>query len=422
MFIEPMLKTFKDYGQLVALLDIDPLRFKVTADKFPITKEVATFLPDEFDRMMQETKPDVVIVVGADHSHAHYIIKALAYDVDVITEKPMATTSEQCRDILQAEAKSKGKVTVAFNYRYAPIHRRLKEMVLEGKVGRITSVDLNWYVDTHHGASYFKRWNRTRANSGGLSIHKSTHHFDLVNWWIAQKPVEAFAYGALNYFGPDGELNPKQEDGRFCGTCQVRQDCSYYTRWSSRSKDPIIADDHVTIGSEKSSPYSNYRRDACIFDSAIDIEDTYTAVVKYDKGALLSYSINFSLPYEGYRLAINGTKGRLESQHFHSSRVPFEVPVQTIEYYPMFGSKEVIHVLHNEGGHGGGDPILLEDLFLGPDPRRSYEILSGAQAGTESVLTGEAVWRSAKEGRPIRIAELLTGKAEISSDVGAMVL
>jgi predicted dehydrogenase len=166
MFIEPMLKTFKISSKLVALLDIDPMRFKVTADKYPQTKEVATFLPNEFDRMMKETKPDVIIVVGADHSHAQYITKALAYDVDVITEKPMATTSAQCRDILEAEKKSKGKVTVTFNYRYAPIHRRLKELVMEDKVGRITSVDLNWYVDTHHGSSYFKRWNRTRANSG----------------------------------------------------------------------------------------------------------------------------------------------------------------------------------------------------------------------------------------------------------------
>ena len=68
-------------------------------------------------------------------------------------------------------------------------------MVWEGRLGRITSVDLNWYLDTYHGSSYFKRWNRRREMSGGLSIHKSTHHFDLVNWWIGQKPVEAFAYG-----------------------------------------------------------------------------------------------------------------------------------------------------------------------------------------------------------------------------------
>jgi predicted dehydrogenase len=76
--------------------------------------------------------------------------------------------------------------------------------------------------------------------------------------------------------------------------------------------------------------------------------------LKYDKGALLNYSVHFSAPYEGYRLAINGTKGRLETQEYHApARVPFEVPEQTIDYYPLFESKETIRVVRQPGGHGG---------------------------------------------------------------------
>src|SRR5699024_2931655 len=185
--------------------------------------DVRSYGEDEFDKMIAETKPDVIIVAGRDDSHAKYILLALENDLDVITEKPMVTKADDARKIIEAEAKSKGKVTVTFNYRYAPIHTKIKEMVREGKVGRVTSIDLNWYLDTYHGSSYFKRWNRMREFSGGLSIHKSTHHFDLVNWWIDQKPVEVFAYGALNYYGPEGELNPKKEDGRHCGTCDYRE-------------------------------------------------------------------------------------------------------------------------------------------------------------------------------------------------------
>ncbi|MEI7024866.1 Gfo/Idh/MocA family protein [Paenibacillus sp. y28] len=415
MFIEPIVKTFSAHGQVVGLLDVDPRRFEVCFERIPQLSGIPVYAPDQFESMIRETQPDVVIVAGADHTHEQYIVKALEHDLDVITEKPMATTSEECRRILDAEAKSKGKVTVAFNYRYMPIHTKLKEMILEGKIGRVTSVDLNWYIDTFHGASYFKRWNRVRSNSGGLSIHKSTHHFDLVNWWIDQVPVEAFAYGALNYYGPNGELNPAKEDGRYCGTCTVKQDCSYYMRWSTRSREVVPVDDHVgsVTQLQGQSNYTGYRPDACIFDSEIDIEDTYTAVVKYDRGALLSYSVNFSVPYEGYRLAINGTKGRLETQEYHSpGRTPFPVPQQTIDYLPLFGSKETIHVVFTEGGHGGGDPVILEDMFLGPDPRRSYEILSGARAGTNSVLTGEAVWKSVQSGAPVRIQELLEDRSE----------
>jgi predicted dehydrogenase len=245
MFIRPILDTYSAQCEVVGILDIDPKRLDNCRRKFAQLEGIPGYMPNEFERMLKETKPDVVIVAGADHTHADYIVGALEHGLDVISEKPMATTGEDCKRILDAQAKSKGYCYVAFNYRYMPIHMKIKELIQEGKVGRITSVDLNWYIDTYHGASYFKRWNRKRSNSGGLSIHKSTHHFDLVNWWVDQKPVEAFAYGALNYYGPEGELNPKKEDGRYCGTCKVKHDCTYYMRWSTRSKEIVVEDDHL---------------------------------------------------------------------------------------------------------------------------------------------------------------------------------
>lgn len=423
MFAKPILTTFAGSCELVGLLDRDPARFDLYRTRFPENPDVATYGEHEFDRMVDETRPDVIIVAGRDDTHAKYLIAALKRDLDVITEKPMVTTGEDCRRVVEAERASKGSVTVTFNYRYAPVHTKIKEMVLEGKLGRITSIDLNWYLDTHHGSSYFKRWNRVRELSGGLSIHKCTHHFDLVNWWIDQKPVEVFSYGALNYYGAEGEANPKKEDGRHCGTCEHTADCAYYSRWNARSKNIQVPDDH--LGSleavKQSFPYSDYRPDQCIFDSQINIEDTYSAAIKYSGGALLSYSVNFSLPYEGYRLAINGTKGRLETTEYHApKRTPFPTPVQTIDYFPLFGSKETIHVVHKEGGHGGGDPLLLEDLFMGEDPSRPYRILSGAKDGAFSVAAGEAMWRSVKEHRPITIEEVLSGSKNdpVSSVIG----
>lgn len=131
------------------------------------------------------------------------------------------------------------------------------------------------------------------------------------------------------------------------------------------------------------------------------------ASVAYDQGALLSYSIQFSAPYEGYRLAINGTKGRIETNEFHvPSRIPFQFPEQTIAYYPMFGGKETIEVVKQSGGHGGGDPLLLADLFLGKDLLIPYDISAGAEAGAYSIALGEGMWRSVAEKRPIEIEEL----------------
>ncbi|MCL7748254.1 Gfo/Idh/MocA family protein [Halalkalibacter alkaliphilus] len=406
MFIKPILTKFSQENEIVGLLDQDERRGDLIYERFPELRDVPYYSPEAFSEMISKTRPTTVIVTSRDDTHVDYILQGLKYDLDIICEKPMVITSQDARRVMEAEESSKGKVTVAFNYRYNPFHRKIKEIILEGKIGKITSIDLNWYIDTYHGSSYFKRWNRMRKHSGGLSVHKSTHHFDLVNWWIDQKPVEVFAYGDLHYYGKHGEENPSQIDNRYCGTCTEKLLCNYYSRWNNRTNSEVVKDDHVKAEVEQN--YTNYRPDACIFDHEIEIEDTYVATVKYNQGALLSYSINFSLPYEGYRLAINGTKGRIETQEFHElSRIPFPVPEQTIDYFPLFGSKEIIHVVQNEGGHGGGDPLIQEDLFLGIDSSRKYEILAGSRAGAYSIAVGEGVWKSSKENKPIRIDQLL---------------
>ncbi|GAF13497.1 LOW QUALITY PROTEIN: oxidoreductase [Bacillus sp. JCM 19045] len=407
MFIEPILKRFPNKNKIVALLDFDSRRYDQCLDMYPELANVPFYLPNQFTQMVKEAGITKVIVTSRDDTHVDYILQALALDLDVISEKPMVTTAEDACRVLEAEQNSKGRVTVAFNYRYSPHHLKIKELIQSGAIGRVTSVDLNWYVDTYHGSSYFKRWNRNRAFSGGLSIHKSTHHFDLVNWWVDQLPETVFAFGDLHYYGSASELNPSMKDGRHCGTCTEQQDCSYYRRWFGRGDSAVAKDDHLMAGQDIQA-YSDYRPDSCIFDSEIEIEDTYAATVRYSGGTLLSYSINFSVPYEGYRLAINGTKGRIETQEYHApSRTPFPVAAQTIDYIPLFGRKQIIHVVENEGGHGGGDPLIQEDLFLGVDQTRPVEVLAGAEAGAYSIAVGEAVWKSVKEGKPITVQSLL---------------
>ena len=412
MYIEPMVNLYGDHCRPVGLLDPDPRRFEACRAACPQTRTTPVYGLEEFDLMVAETKPDAIIVAGTDNTHADYIVKALSCGLEVIVEKPMATTSADCRRVMEAERQSKGRVIVAFNYRYMPVHTCIKELLIEERIGRVTAIDLNWSIDTYHGASYFKRWNRLRRMSGGLSVHKSSHHFDLVHWWLGQAPVEVFAYGALHHYGPHGELNPVVREGRHCETCDDKPHCAYYMRWSSRSEASLPPDDHLGTLREGRHVvnYSGYRPDACIFDAEIDIEDTYSAIVQYEGGALLSYSISFSAPYEGYRLAISGTKGRIETtQYLAPARLPYPAPASTIDVIPLFGAKETIYPLRRAGGHGGGDPLLLEDLFLGDDPARNYEIASDARAGAYAVATGEAVWRSVKENRPMRLAELLGG-------------
>jgi len=160
-----------------------------------------TYLADDFDRMVADTEPDTVIVTTVDATHHQYIVRAMELGRDVITEKPMTTDAERMRAIFDAIARTGRSLRVAFNYRYAPAYTTFRRLMMDGVVGRPLLVDFSWVLDTRHGADYFRRWHRERSHSGGLLVHKATHHFDLVNWWIGATPVRVFASGGLRFYG-----------------------------------------------------------------------------------------------------------------------------------------------------------------------------------------------------------------------------
>ena len=76
----------------------------------------------------------------------------------------------------------------------------MKELLQSGVIGEVISVHFEWLLDTVHGADYFRRWHRDKRNSGGLMVHKSTHQFDLVNWWLDSTPQTVFGMGGLRFY------------------------------------------------------------------------------------------------------------------------------------------------------------------------------------------------------------------------------
>ena len=410
LFLDLPLKNYKRHCDIVAMLDRD--RSRMLSYNSSRNTNIPIFGPDEFEKMLTQCRPDIVAIACCDADHHHYVIDSLRHGVDVIVEKPLTTDEKKCAAIAKAARENKAKITVTFNYRYTPATTKIREIIADGKVGRIVSVDLNWYLDTYHGSSYFQRWNRLREVSGGLSVHKACHHFDLVRWWIGQNVSEVFAYGALNFYGPNGVHNPltPQEigDGRTCPTCNKRTLCKYYMRWNRdeyRSGGTAKIDDHIDIAQK----YDGYSPRQCIYDPAINIEDTYAAVIRYNGGVFLNYSLNGSVPYEGFRLGINGTEGRIEYKELHGeNRIPFTPdPCDSrITYIPMFGGREQIDVVNDGGGHGGGDPLLLDELLIGHDSLLKVSRTADWRDGIESVLTGVAVYKSVLEHRSVSVDEL----------------
>jgi predicted dehydrogenase len=207
MFSQALLKTYKDAGTLAALCDSNSHRMSYY-NKFFQTEfkagPIPTYPPADFEKMIVKEKINTVIVTTIDRTHHDYIIRAMDLGCNVITEKPMTTDVAKCRAILEAIERTGRSLRVTFNYRYALARTKVKELLQTGTIGQVKSVHFEWLLDTIHGADYFRRWHRDKKNSGGLMIHKSTHHFDLVNWWLGSAPETVFGFGNLAFYGRPG--------------------------------------------------------------------------------------------------------------------------------------------------------------------------------------------------------------------------
>ena len=388
MYAGPIKETYGDVAEVVGIYDINPLRIAALKERVGIDCPAY----DDCDKMLAELKPDAAIVTTVDRYHHEYIIKTLEAGADAITEKPMTIDEEKCNAVLEAEQRTGRKVTVTFNYRFAPYATSVKQAVMDGLVGDVLNVDFEYLLDTSHGADYFRRWHRRKENSGGLLVHKATHHFDLINWWIEAEPVAVMAFGTRRFYGPT-----REERGERCLTCPYKKSCEFYF--------DIEANELNRKLYRECESADGYYRDRCVFAEEIDIEDSMSVNVKYNKGALLSYSLIAHSPYEGYKASISGTKGRLEIAEYHSGLRHAE-PAYYFELYDRQGRKVEYTVPKATGGHGGGDIKLLDTLFKEgiPDPLGHQ---AGSFAGAVSILTGIAANKSIKESRNIRINDLV---------------
>jgi predicted dehydrogenase len=388
MYAKPIAERFRDTAELVGVFDVNLARAGYFSRE---CGDVSVF--GDFDEMIRRVKPEYVIVTTVDRYHHEYIIRALDAGCDVITEKPMTIDDEKCRAVLAAEKRNGRKITVTFNYRFAPYVTRVKELLREGTIGQVLSIDFEWFLDTRHGADYFRRWHRRKENSGGLLVHKATHHFDMVNWWIEDEPRTVYAFGERRVYGPT-----RAERGVRCSTCDYTRTCEFYVDLRSRPvmKGLYFDAEHV----------DGYYRDGCVFSDEIDIEDTMSATVRYDSGILLSYSLVAYSPYEGWRAALNGTNGRMEVQEFHSGHFA-QNSTNHVKVFNRKGEIVTYDIRKPEGVHGGGDARLLERLFGGhadPDPLGH---MADSRAGAMSILIGIAANKSIATGEPIRVLDLL---------------
>ncbi|MCO1653713.1 Gfo/Idh/MocA family oxidoreductase [Pseudonocardia humida] len=427
MYVDALLGSHADVGELVALCDPNPTRMAYYQDLHraarPAACDLPQYPPERFADLLAEQRPDGVIVTSVDATHAEYVCASLAAGAAVICEKPLTTTARDCRRIAEAAAASTAPVVVTFNYRYSPRNSAVREVIAAGEIGEVTSVHFEWVLDTVHGADYFRRWHRDKARSGGLLVHKASHHFDLVNWWLDDEPERVVAMGGLRFYGAGAAA------GRGVGGRPERSHGD-----PGLAEDPfgidLAADPRLRRLYLDAEADDGYLRDRDVFAEGISIEDNMAVLVGYRRGATLSYSLNAHAPWEGYRVSVNGTAGRLElavveRAEVHGPRAGARNAVDPSAHPDADGGERArrpgaellvqrhweparrVPITEGKGAHGGGDALLLDDLFRPDRPVDPLRRTAGWRDGVRAVGVGVAANESLETGRPVDLAELL---------------
>lgn len=408
-------------AELVGLLDRNPGRVQHhlgrLAEAGLDTSGIVTGSGDDLEKVLADQVADRLIVTSPDFTHADYIVRGLDAGVDVVVEKPLTIDPESARRIVGAVERTGKQVVVTHNYRYSPRNSTLKEVVKSGRIGTVLSVTFEWVLDTAHGADYFRRWHRDKENSGGLLIHKASHHFDLVNWWIADVPQRVYARGGVKFYGDRNAAARGLPERPGRGTHD-----GPHSPWEL----DLRTDERLKALYLDNESYDGYHRDQDVFGPGISTEDNLAVVVDYAGGPVLSYALNAHSPWEGYRVAINGTEGRAELEVVERAAVltddqgnvivdpsalPENADRQGGQRLTVQRHWEVAHevpIAEGAGGHGGGDRLLLADVFTGPgeDP---LERPSDWKDGLRSVAVGMMGNESLRTGGPVTLDDLMFG-------------
>ena len=291
-----------------------------------------------------------VMVFSPNALHKEHILAAFKAGKNVFSEKPLATTIGDCIDIYDA-CKASGKLfATGFVLRYAPLYRRVKEMLDSGKFGKIVSINADENVPPYHGGYIMMNWRRDTAVSGPHILEKCCHDLDLINWFCQSHVSRAASFGGRSFFLPENEtLHEKYGHGVF-------------SKW----RDPHALPSPFTSGG--------------------DLMDNQVAIFEYRNGIRVQFQCTMSNAMPTRRMYFSCTEGTIALDLY-----------EKIIKYRFLGSDEENRIsFKSADGHGGGDDYIMKELFAtmteGVPPKCS------GNEGLESAVLALAIDKAARTG------------------------
>ncbi|MDX6321209.1 MAG: hypothetical protein QOF52_1067 [Propionibacteriaceae bacterium] len=281
-------------------------------------------ITDDLDRLLS-SGIDVVMVLTPDHQHRPVAVPALQAGLAVFCEKPLATTIQDCDQILQAAYDSGSRLYVGHNMRHMPVVTQMRDIIASGRIGEVKSIWCRHFVG-HGGDFYFKDWHADRRNSTGLLLQKGAHDLDVIHWLAGAYTERVSAMGALAVYG---DITDRRD------------------RTGERMADWYSLDNWPPTELTGLNP-------------VVDVEDISMVTMQLDNGTLASYEQCHFTPDYWRNYTVIGTRGRIENfgdgpgdtigiwDHRHTGYAPPE---------------ETVVIAGDASGHGGADAQMITEFL-----------------------------------------------------------
>ncbi len=390
-----LIEKFPDRFKIVSLCDLKEDRLARYGKEFNVP-ECERFTDE--DVFFQKKRADLVVIATPDNCHVRHAIKAFKVGYDMLLEKPITDKREECLEVLKAQEESGGKAMVCHVLRYAPAFVKMKELVDQGKIGKLVAINSTEQVAYWHQAHSYVRGNwRNREVSTPMILAKCCHDLDLLQYYAGSPCKSISSVGDLTYFhegnAPEGSAL-RCNDCKLVNTCPYSAKRVYIERWEQAGKPedcwpwnvPVVA---PTTYEKLEEAIANGPYGRCVFHCDNNVVDHQITQMTFENGVKATLTMMGFTDGIGRRTVFHGTEGEL-----------FLFDEENIIRYKKFGGEteeyDVKSLADNGYGHGGGDLCLIEEL---------YDMLSGnaktttsLKASVESHLMGIAAEESRLAG------------------------
>ena len=311
---------------------------------------------DDYNILLKNKDISWVLIGSINSAHKDQIMACFNSEKNVFSEKPLAISISDCLEIKKLFKQKNLKFLISYPLRYSPYYKKINEIIAEGKIGKIISMEFNETLSFTHGSFIMNDWRRFEKYSGGHLLEKCCHDMDIANWITRNIPKKVASFGDLNFF--------KFENSEFYDNIKDKENFKF--------DEKII-----------SNPFTSEK----------DILDNQVVIIEYYNGVRATFHTNCSSAIPERRTYICGTKGTIRA----------DVLTGKIEINFHDSSKEKIEII-DEGskvGHGDGDQFLVQDLdkaiTQGIIPKTSMD------DAIKSAVTCIAIEESRKENRIVNL-------------------